>query len=116
MEAGVGEVVHGGTAYGADGRNQLKGQRCSNRRVLSLYKPSVRDNRARIVGPLTTSNAFILTCKGAADDVQSRALKGDLAGTFTFTPKLKGDPAPIDVSTSEAVTVAVVGLPPPPAR
>ncbi len=27
---------------------QLKEQRCSNRRVLSLYKPSVRDNPARI--------------------------------------------------------------------
>ena len=66
---------------------------------------------SEIVGPLTTSNTFILTCKGAADDVQSSVIKGNLAGALT----LKGNPAPIDVSASEAVTVAVVGLPPPPA-
>ena len=66
---------------------------------------------SEIVGPLTTSNTFILTCQGAADDVQPRVIKGNLAGALT----LKGNPAPIDVSVSEAVTVAVVGLPPPPA-
>ncbi len=66
---------------------------------------------SEIVGPLTTSHTFILTCKGTADDVQSSVIKGNLAGALT----LKGNPAPIDVSASEAVTVTIVGLPPPPA-